>query len=319
MKKILLSLAAFVSLTMFGCSMQPAFAQQLKVATGGPTGTYSKMLKEVTQTCGSAVAIVEQNTSGSTENVNLLVGNQVNGAFVQTDVLHYRASSEDLTGVKTLLTLHPEEVHVLTLDVKKEAGVLDRVGLGSKTPVFNTVKDLQGATVGAVGGSFITAQVIRIQSEIAYKVVEFPDNKALIAALTAGQVNAALLVGGSPLGAIAELKGGYKLLTFPDDVTAKLKAVYRPARLNYTGINAKGVQSVATDALFVTREYKSPKFVAALGALRSCIVTNIDDLKETTGMHPKWQSVDVGNKGKWPYYELPTPSVEAAVVPTKKK
>lgn len=308
MKKLFASL--FASALLFVCSLQPVAAQQLKVATGGPTGTYSKMLKEIVQTCGSNVAITEQNTSGSTENVNLLVGNQVNGGFVQTDVLHFRASTEDMAGIKTLLTLHPEEVHVLVLEgPNKAAGILDRVGLGDKTVPLNSVKDLQGRTVGAVGGSFITAQVIRIQSEVAFKVVEFPDNKALVAALTAKQVDAALMVGGSPLGAVAELKGGYKLLSFPEDLIGKLKNVYRPARLNYTNINSRGVQTVATDALFVTREYKSAKFVEALGGLRSCITKNIDDLKETTGMHPKWQVVDVNNRGKWPYYELPNAPV----------
>lgn len=317
MKK--LNLIAFAAVLSFaGCAAQPAFAQSLKVATGGATGTYSKMLKEIGATCGSLVTITEQPTSGSIENVNLIVGNQVNAAFVQTDVLHYRAATEDLGGIKTLLALHPEEVHLVTIDGPQKAeGIMSKVGLGDKVVALNTVKDLKDRTVGAAGGSFITAQVIRLQSEVNFKTVEFPDNKALLAALAAGKVDAALMVGGSPLGAVAELKGGYKLLTFPDDVTAKLKNVYRPARLNYSNINARGIATVATDALFVTREYKTAKFVDALSKLRGCIIDNLYDFKESTGMHPKWQLVDAGNKGKWPYYELPTVA-PVAVVKAKK-
>jgi TRAP-type uncharacterized transport system substrate-binding protein len=290
-----------------------AQAQQLKVATGGATGTYSAMLKQASQLCGTSIALTEQNTSGSMENINLLVGNQVNAAFVQTDVLYFRARTEDLGGVKTLVALHPEEVHVLALaeSLIKEGGV---VGIGAKPIQLATVKDLAGRRVGAVGGSAITAQVIRLQAEIGFNVVEFPDNKALINGLQSGAADAGVLVGGAPLGAISELKGGWKLLPFPEDVVNRLKSVYRPARLNYAGIGQMGVNTIATDALFVTREYKTAKFVDALGKFRGCLLAGLDELKESTGMHPKWQAVDPTNKGKWPYYELPVavPVVKAA-------
>lgn len=298
--KLLRTIAA----TVFLIANTAALAQQLKVATGGPSGTYSAMLKQSVQLCGTSIAIVEQNTSGSMENINLLTGNQVNAAFVQTDVLYFRARTEDLGSVKTLVALHPEEVHVLApmVSLTKEGGV---AGIGSKPIMLASVKDLVGRRVGAVGGSAITAQVIRLQAEIAFNVVEFVDNKALLAALQTGAVEAGVLVGGAPLGAVADLKGDWKLLPFPEDVVGKLKSVYRPARLNYAGIRQMGVPTIATDALFVTREYKTPKFVEALGKFRSCLLAGLDELKETTGMHPKWQAVDASNRGKWPYFELP--------------
>jgi len=42
-----------------------------------------------------------------------------------------------------------------------------------------------------------------------------------------------------------------------------------------------------------------------LGALRGCILDHVDELKETTGTHPKWQAVDPANHGKWAWYVLP--------------
>ena len=286
-------------------------AQQLKVATGSGTGTYSAMLKQAAGLCGSSIALVEMNTSGSMENVNLLTGNQVNAAFVQTDVLFFRARTEDLGAVKTLVALHPEEVHVVApgIALTKEGGV---AGIGAKPIVLNSVKDLANRRVGAAGGSAITAQVIRLQAEIPFTVTEYADNKALLVAIAKGEVEAGVMVGGAPLGAVSELKGDWKLLGFPEDVVAKLKSVYRPARLNYTAIRQTGVQTIATDALFVTREYKTAKFVEALSTFRTCLTTGLDELKETTGMHPKWQAVDAANKGKWPYYELPAAPVVAA-------
>lgn len=307
---------ALTALAIAGCAA--VGAQQLQVATGSASGTYSAMLKQASQLCGSQIALVEKNTSGSMENINLLTGNQVNAAFVQTDVLFFRARTEDLGNVKTLIALHPEEVHVLApaVSLTKEGGV---AGIGSKPIVINSVKDLGGRKVGAVGGSAITAQVIRLQAEIPFAVVEYADNKALVAAIQSGEVEAGVFVGGAPLGAVADLKGdGWKLLPFSEDTVTKLKSVYRPARLNYAGIRQMGVQTIATDALFVTREYKTAKFVDGLSKFRTCLLAGLDDLKETTGMHPKWQLVDANNKGKWPYYELPVIAPTAVLLPAKK-
>src|SRR5215471_5957551 len=79
-----------------------AYGDTLKVASGSPTGTYSQMLKEINGACSEQIPIVEQNTGGSMENMRLLTGNQVNAALVQTDVLYFRARTENLDNVKTL-------------------------------------------------------------------------------------------------------------------------------------------------------------------------------------------------------------------------
>jgi len=98
--------------------------------------------------------------------------------------------------------------------------------------------------------------------------------------------------------------------------------VYNPTRVTYAKLNnGSGVDTIATDALLVTREYKTPAMVNGLAALRKCAITSLDDLKETTGTHPKWQAVDSANKGKWAWYQLPeaTPAPAPAAVPAKKK
>ena len=106
---------------------------------------------------------------------------------------------------------------------------------------------------------------------------------------------------------IEQLDRNYKLLPVSEAVVGKLKSVYRPARLNYSkmGQGGMGVATIATDALFVTRQYKTDKFVKSLAGLRNCVYGKLDELKETTGTHPKWQAVAADNKGKWAWYELP--------------
>lgn len=299
-----LLLSVFLSLSV------QSQAQQLKVATGGAKGTYSALFKEIASRCGTLLPFIEQNTSGSMENMDLLLGNQINGAFVQTDVLFFRARSEDLSGIKTLLALHPEEVHVLALNVTYKEGGTTVFGktIGGNEVVIKNVSDLSNRVVGAAGGSFISAQIIRLQSEIPFTVKQYDDGSKVLAALKSGEIQAGLFVGGSPLGDLKDLGPEFKLLSFGEDTVGKLKGVYRPAKISYTkmGTSSTGVQTIATDALFVTREYKTPKMVEGLALLRSCVLSSLDELKETTGTHPKWQTITVDNKGKWAWYNLPT-------------
>lgn len=296
MKKILLGLAIAAASIL-------AHGQQLQVATGKAGDTYSTMLKQLAQRCGSGVAIIEHPSAGSNDNINQLVGNQVNAAFVQSDVLWLRARTEDLGNVKTLLALHPEQLHIVARAQSglKQGGVM---GIGGSEVVLGDITALAGRRVGAAGGSLVTAQVIRLQSEIPFHVMPFDNGDDVLAALDKGEIEAAVFVGGAPLASIAKLGPQYKLLPVPAPLLEKLKGVYRPARLNYQKMGATGVATVATDALFVTREYKTPKMTDGLAKLRACAQASIDELRETTGTHPAWMQVDTANRGKWPWLEL---------------
>lgn len=284
-----------------------AMAQtQLKVSTGGNTGTYSRMFKEFQNVCKDQIMQIEMPSKGSIENMDRILGNEVNAAIVQTDVLFYRARNEDLGNIKTLFALHPEEVHVITPAVSpiKAGGV---AGIGAKPVQFNTVSDLAGRAVAAWGGSVVTAQVIRLQSEVNFTVTEVADFKAAKAALDKGEVAAVIMVGGQPMADVQSLNNAYKLLPFNEAMIGKLKSVYVPAKLNYSGMGqgGSGVQTIATEALYVTRAYKTPKYVESLAALRGCFKANVNELAETTGTHKKWAAVNADNTGKWSYYELP--------------
>ncbi len=282
-----------------------ASAQQLQVATGSAVGTYSTMFKQLSGRCGNAVALVEINSTGSQDNMERLVGNQVNAAFVQSDVLYLRARTEDLSNIKTLIALHPEQVHLLA---RASSGIKTggTMGIGAKEVVFNDLRDLAGRRVGAAGGSTVTAQVVRLQSEVPFNVVPLASEAAVRKALDDGVIDAGLFVGGAPLPFIAALGAEYKLLSIAPATVEKLKGVYRPARLNYSKMGAAGVATVSTDALFVTRQYKTQRMTDGLAKLRQCAFAELDDLKETTGTHPAWQAIEAGNKGKWAWYDLAT-------------
>ena len=287
---------------------------QLKVSTGSATGTYSRMFKEFQGVCKDQIMQIEMPSTGSVQNMDRLLGNEANAAIVQTDVLFYRARNEDLSNIKTLFALYPEEVHIVAPAVSpiKAGGVMGS-GFGAKPIKLETVNDLQGLSVAAWGGSIVTAQVIRLQAEINFTVTEVPGYKEAKAALDAGQVAAIVMVGGQPMSDVQALTNAYRLLSFNDNTLGKLKSVYVPAKLNYSnmGQNGSGIQTIATEALYVTRAYKTPKFVESLAALRGCFKANVADLSETTGTHKKWAAVNADNQGKWAFYELPATAVAA--------
>jgi uncharacterized protein len=303
MKRIL---AVFLT-AIFGLMLiNMAKADELRVATGDQKLTYSRMFKELQGQCQS-IEMREVASQGSNDNIDMLLQNQVNAAIVQTDVLFWRSQTEDdLKNVKTVFALHPEEVHFIARADGVHVGGMSAFGMsvGGKQVVFNNIGDLAGHTVGAVGGSTLTAEVIKAQAKINYVIVNFNNNADANAALQAGKIDAFVAVGGAPLGNIAALGSDYKLLTITPAQQKALSNVYRPARLSYANLNQRGVDTVATDALLVSRVYTSPAKLDQLKRLRACFVKAVPNLKDTTGTHPKWQLVDPTNLGKWSYYDL---------------
>lgn len=278
-----------------------AQAQVLKISTGGAGATYSRMFKELSTACMNTVQLQEMNSTGSMQNIDRLVGNEAHGAFVQTDVLKFRGNTEDLSNVKVLVTMHPEQVHLVALAQPniKEGGVM---GIGGKQVVLNNVNDLAGRIVVASGGSFITAQVIRLQTEIGFQVLEVADSKAAIEAVNSGQAAAALFVGGAPMDNLKTLNKAYKLLSFPEAAVAKLKNVYKPATLNYSNMGAAGVATVSTDAVLVVQDLKTAKMIDTYTKFRACFNAQVPELTGTIGTHAMWQKVVVGAEAKWPMY-----------------
>jgi TRAP-type uncharacterized transport system substrate-binding protein len=289
-------------------------AQQVKVATGGSKGTYHALFANIAEKCGEQMAMVEVPTDGSITNLDKLAGKEVGAAFMQTDVLFASAQGRDLGNIKTLVAFNKESVHVIagTASGLRTSG--NMVGMGKEDIVFSTAEDLSGYKIAAAGGSVVTAQLIKLQGQINWSVVPVADNDAALAAVKAGQVQAAVLVGGQPMPIVKSLTGGVKLLPFKPTTVELLKTVYTPQKLSYTKLSTNAVSSIATDALLVTRTVNTPERLTALSNLRACISKNVPEWQDADGAHPAWSEVDLNNKGKWAYYDLP-----AATIKTGKK
>lgn len=284
-----------------------AQAQQVRVATGGPKGTYHAMFTNIAEKCGQEMAVVGVNTSGSLENLDKLTNKEVGAAFMQTDALFASAQGRDLGGIRTLVAFHRESVHVIApvnSGLKTEGNMLR---MNRQDIVFNTAEDLAGYRVAAAGGSVVTAQLIRLQGQLNWTVVPMANNDEVIAAVRSGQVQAGVMVGGQPLGNVRALDNNFKLLGFKPATVELLKTVYVGDRLSYPKISQTAVQTIATEALLVTRVVNTPERQAALSNFRSCILRNVPEWQDADGAHPAWSNVSVDNKGKWAYYDLPAP------------
>lgn len=293
-----------------------AQAQQVKVATGGPKGTYHALFANIAAKCGDQMAMIEVPSSGSLENLDKLGAKEVGAAFMQTDALFASAQGRDLGNVKTLIAFHRESAHVVVLSASglKSGGV---AGFGGKEVVFNSVEDLAGLKLAAAGGSMITAQLVKMQGQVNYIVVPAADNDAALAMLKKGEVQGVMMVGGQPLGNVKSLGSEFRLIGFKPATVELLKTVYVGDKLSYPKLSPNAVSTIATEALLVTRTYNTPEKLAMLGSFRKCVSDNVPEFQDADGAHPAWSQVDVANKGKWAYYDLPVAA--SAQAPAKKK
>ncbi len=305
-----LALSLLTALPAWGAAAGPAVQPaapptgSLRLSTGVAKGTYASLFRDLQASCGApgGVPMREVPSSGSAESLDRLLNNEVSVAFVQTDVLYQRAQVDDLSRIKTLVPLHAEAVHVLARH--GAAGWLDRLPIiGAQR--LDSVADLAQRRVAAWGGALTTAEQIRLQAQINFQLLDLGGPQAALTALRAGQVDAILAVGGAPLDWLRDADRQLRLLPFGEDLVARLKHVYRPARLSYTQLGAAGVPTVATTAILAVRSVRTPAAATPLLALRKCLIEQLPALRETVGTHPAWGQVEPEADARWPAFGKP--------------
>ncbi|SEJ58293.1 hypothetical protein SAMN04488058_11137 [Deinococcus reticulitermitis] len=270
----------------------------MNVATGSKTGTYSAMFRNIGQVCTQSAYLRERGTTGSLENIDLLLNNEVSLAFVQSDVLKARDQIDKdprVKNIKALLPLYDEEIHLFALPATVSKDFLGR----RKVTGVAQFADLKGKKVAAWGGSLVTARVISAMSGVPYTVVPVKDQPAAFAALQGKGVDAVLAVVGQPATWVKELSG-VSLLPVP--VLGKMSNIYTPAKLLYPTLSADAVPTVAVMSVLATRDFKTPERRDVLLKYQQCAVSKLINLQEGEGMHPKWQQVTF-KTWPWPQYK----------------
>jgi len=280
-----------IALLAIALIVPPTLAQpnQIIVATGVPNGTYAQFFTEISRVCPQP-PLKGVASHGSVENLERVMNNSASLAFVQADVLFAKKLVEHdplVESVRTFLVLYLEEIHIL---------------IKASNDSITKFSDLAGKKVGVYGGSTITSLILYATTGVQPGHTEtYPGPDEAVQAL-GGAIDAVLGVGGKPLPWVESLDAKYKLIPF--DQFEKVSKIYYPAIINYSNLNQPGgVGTIAVPSLLITRDYKIPGMVTPLLQLRSCIVKNLEVLRETVGDHPKWNQVNPAIKGPWPYFE----------------
>jgi len=287
------------------------------IAASSSSDTYQQMLAQIQTVCGNNEFVIEKipGSGGAIENLEQLVNNKANAAFIHSDVIYAKSQTDgNYRKYKTLVNLYPEEIHIVALRTAKETtgGV---AGFGAKPVIYKSLSEMVGLNVGASGGSAISASILAGTGGGHFTVVPYGSGKAVLAALDSGEIQAAIFVGGAPLQNIADLKGdSYKLIPIGDSIKGKVagdSGVYKPAVISYTNLRSDSIQTVSTSAIIVTRTYSTPEYVAPQKWFRECFYEHLTKLQETPNTHKKWSEIDPTDQGVWQWYEF-------GVAPAKK-
>lgn len=292
------------------------FAQapaRILVASSSVSGTYELMTQEISESCSDEITIEKAPgvAGGVMQNLEALKSNKASAAFVRADVIYAMAQSDPTyRDFKTLISLYPEDIHILVLKDSKTKKI-GTFSFGVQS--FETAADLSGFPVGAASGGHITARILTDKLHFG-DIREYPTGKDVMSALDSGEIAAAVFVGGTPLPSLEKLPSNrYKLLPIPENVAAGLSGVYKRSSISYSNLSSGPVPTLSSDALIITRRYSLPKMVAPQATFRACFYNHLAELQETPGKHPKWQQVNAFNHGSWEWYEIP------GAVATKKR
>jgi TRAP-type uncharacterized transport system substrate-binding protein len=277
------------------------------VSSGSTTGTYYRLMKEFDE--ASPGLIINTGSDGSLTNIDRVMGNQAELGITQLDALFFRSLKETnlKERIRILALLYPEEIHFIAKSAPRTEGGIGafgiNTGIASRSVYLNTIDDLRGRKIGCWGGAIITEQIIASMALTGWAPVEYSDENLALEALKNDQVDALMAIGGQPLGWVSDLPRDYRLLSVSDSAVARLASVYDKTTLTYRNLGQDGVQTLAVQAILVTRNYTSKSKRDQLQMLHDKLVDAVADIRETRGTHPKWGDINpMAATDKWPMY-----------------
>ncbi|AUG48694.1 C4-dicarboxylate ABC transporter substrate-binding protein [Haloarcula taiwanensis] len=260
---------------------------------GGTGGTYfplSNEFKTVVEE-NTDFTLNVQSTGASVENVGSLASGDADFALIQNDIASFARNGEGIDAfqgnavenLRGVATLYPETITVVTL---ADTGITQ-------------LSDLEGATIntGDLGSG---TQVNALQILESVGISDFTEQNASFSQaadqLRNGDIDAAFVVGGWPVGAIEDLANTNDLVIVPisgdNRDAAKEDASWFandtiPAG-TYTGVD-EAVETIAVQAMIATNAEQPEQTVESVTA---AIFDNVDDLSIKTDFISKDSAQD---------------------------
>ncbi len=269
---------------------------EVNIMTGGPTGTYIQIGRDIAALAAQAgrdnVNVVE--SAGSMENIEA-VKNRSHTQFgiVQSDVLDFIRTfkSEDpvmrsiLRNTRYVYSLYKEEVQIVTTT---------RTGIA-------TLLDLNGRTVGVgalnSGTNLTSTFLLEVAGVRPARTVNVNAGDAL-QLLLAGRIDAFIYVAGAPTKLLQDVSpnAGLKLVRVPGEIAGDYYGITSIRAGTYPWLK-EDVETAAVRAVLMTYEYNPNRNAYfrescdAVSEITYLIKRNIEGLR--LNGHPKWNEVDL--------------------------
>jgi uncharacterized protein len=263
---------------------------QMVILSGPEKGSYNSFANDIVKVLGekNGISLLNRTTGGSAYNFKRLTDPQTaeKMALIQSDYLNLMEGEDKLNNtkktasIKVVLKLATEEIHIIA---KKNSGL-------------NKLQDLNNKKV-AIGnedqGSFATGKIIKERSKINWSNY-YVGYDQLLKQLSAGSVDACLLVGSAPVNLLdidpQVMIIGMKLLEL-DDFSGWAQyyendTIYRS---DYKWLD-KDIPTFGVRTLLIVNESKlTDDEKKIIPAIKAGIIQNLDLLKKQG--HPKWKDV----------------------------
>lgn len=279
-------------LTFLGISLTSN--SQINIVSGLEDEVYNQFAKDIAN--NTKVATKIYTTEGSSDNLNVLLSDSIQIAFMQYDVLHdYGVNNEKSKEfIKVFLPLYSEEIHIVTL---KSSGI-------------NELTDIIEKRIGvgdSSSGSYFTAKHIEEISGIKWKLIQV-DFQSSINALINGKIDAFLFVGAAPVNLLLnqpqEIADRLSLVSFNlnsgDDCYSK---TIIPAN-TYSWQKEPIKTYVVKSLLVVNTNNIDIKMAAKIDSLYDDLKYNLKGIQLNKFSHPKWKSVEFSDMDDidWPVF-----------------
>ena len=290
--RVVVSLAMIASMAAITTSSQAAESSVLKIATGPKGKGYSKMFQNIKDICGDKVPMVELNTEGGLDNLNVLSLKKAHVGIAQIDTITtMKAGNESIAAFQQVLAINNNYLNILvSSNGYKIPGEKKWGGLGSEKDTvayISQFSQLRGKNVALVGSAKLLGQKLDKALGFGMKFVEVGSDAEAQDLVKKGIVHAMFTVAGVNSDAINKLApaNGLRLAGFDVPVSAPL--VVKP--VTYSNIGSYNVQALAIRNVIVSRPFKGPN-AKLVADLKACIIQNLQNLNEGE-YEPGWNEV----------------------------
>lgn len=299
------------------------------VGTGDPKGTYSIMFNDLKPFCNGMAEEFTESKSGF-QSIGFLLGRKIDAAIVQADVMGYMDRTDEMVSKKlrALAALHANSMHIIVL---REGTMVKTEGwMGKKsTVVVENLRQLANRPVAVFGSAEITAIIINERLKLNLIPIDASTYQEGLAKLQRGEVFALLAMGGKPINWVEQLDGKiYSLANTESGDIAAMQKPYKNIQVSYPNLRVVGANTLSVNNDIIVWDYQSGKQAAKLLAFKKYLENSLEEIKDTRGSHPSWQSVEAENLSNvsWPAYspkltaaETSAPSVVEKTVSKKKQ